>query len=223
MKCSNCGAALTSPTGISLTVCPFCHTDNSAKRQIAACKGEIDLRNEFLRRGQALYKDKRVLGAVISDYFAEDQRLLKGLRLAVQEDIASKIVEVLPYNVSEQKIRISAIISYFAGDYGMSESHVAGFVRVLAYGAGFGEEVLDWLADMANGEKPPPESWQIGNVQSFGGYNWRVLDIQNGQALLLSELILEKRPYHKEQVNITWENCTMRNYLNNKFYNKLPT
>jgi len=66
---------------------------------------------------------------------------------------------------------------------------------------------------------------EIGSVQPFGGYNWRVLDIQSGQALLLSELVLERRFYHKEQVrvdDIIWENCTLRYYLNNDFYSKLP-
>jgi len=68
----------------------------------------------------------------------------------------------------------------------------------------------------------PFASTPIGGIVSFGGYYWRVLDIQNGQALLLSELILESHPYHKEQVSITWENCTLRHYLNNDFYSELP-
>jgi len=239
MICINCGATLTSPTGVSLILCPFCHTDNSTKKQNAASRGEIDLRNEFLRRGESLYKDKRILVALINDYFAENQKFLKVLRLAVQDNIAAKIVDVLQYRVGEQRIRISAIISYFAGDYDMNEARVAEVVRILAFGAGFEEDVLDGITKMASGEHPvtkeiPEQSKvdplktklqlpQIGSVQSFGGYNWQVLDldIRSGQALLLSELILEKRPYHKEQLNITWENCTLRYYLNNNFYSKL--
>ncbi|MCL1987589.1 MAG: DUF6273 domain-containing protein, partial [Firmicutes bacterium] len=62
---------------------------------------------------------------------------------------------------------------------------------------------------------------KIGEIIPFSAYNWRVLDVQKNQALLLSDLILEERPYHREYTAITWENCTLRHYLNNDFYNKL--
>ncbi|MCL1986434.1 MAG: DUF6273 domain-containing protein [Firmicutes bacterium] len=61
---------------------------------------------------------------------------------------------------------------------------------------------------------------EIGEIVEFGGYIWRVLDVQNGQALLLSEFVLESRAYHSENVAITWENCTLRHYLNGEFYEK---
>ena len=48
-----------------------------------------------------------------------------------------------------------------------------------------------------------------------------MLDIQDGQALLISELVLEERAYHEKDEPITWENCTLRRYLNGEFYNKL--
>ncbi|MCL1997150.1 MAG: DUF6273 domain-containing protein, partial [Turicibacter sp.] len=62
---------------------------------------------------------------------------------------------------------------------------------------------------------------KMGKPYNFSGYDWRVLDIQNDQALLLSELILEKHPYNETDTDTTWENCTLRKYLNNDFYNKL--
>jgi len=62
----------------------------------------------------------------------------------------------------------------------------------------------------------------IGSVIPLGEYKWRVLDIQKGQALLLSEFVLGKRPYHNQAEDITWEKCTLRHYLNNNCYNKLP-
>jgi hypothetical protein len=55
----------------------------------------------------------------------------------------------------------------------------------------------------------------------LGGIDWRVLTVENNRALLISEKILEKRPYNIEGKDITWENCTLRKYLNNEFYNKL--
>jgi len=34
-----------------------------------------------------------------------------------------------------------------------------------------------------------------GKIQ-FGKYDWYVLDKQNGNALIITEKVLEKRPYH---------------------------
>ena len=65
-------------------------------------------------------------------------------------------------------------------------------------------------------------SHKIGSLYAFGGYDWRVLDVQGRQALLLSSAVLEKRAYHKDKVNISWEQCALRQYLNNDFYDKLP-
>ena len=40
------------------------------------------------------------------------------------------------------------------------------------------------------------ENIKIGSLLSFGSYNWRVLDIQNNTALIITEEIIEQRPYH---------------------------
>ena len=59
---------------------------------------------------------------------------------------------------------------------------------------------------------------QIGDKINFGKYEWRVLDIQNNAALILTENIIETRPYHNRYVNITWADCALRKYLNGEFY-----
>jgi hypothetical protein len=56
---------------------------------------------------------------------------------------------------------------------------------------------------------------------TLAGIEWRILDVQGDKLLLISEKILEQRPYNIEEKDITWENCTLRKYLNNEFYNKL--
>ena len=73
---------------------------------------------------------------------------------------------------------------------------------------------------------------RVGDVVSFGRYEqdnnynngsepiqWKVLDIQNGNALLLSLYGLETMAYHWDAAPVTWENCSMRAYLNSNFYN----
>ena len=43
----------------------------------------------------------------------------------------------------------------------------------------------------------------IGDIIQFGGHDWRVLDVRDGKALLLSDKIIEKRPYHDEYEDVT--------------------
>lgn len=64
------------------------------------------------------------------------------------------------------------------------------------------------------------EDIKIGSSLSFGGYNWRVLDIQNNTALIITEDIIEQRPYHVAYKDITWADCALRKYLNGEFYDK---
>jgi len=60
----------------------------------------------------------------------------------------------------------------------------------------------------------------IGSIIPFGNYNWRILDIKNNKALIITEDIIEQRPYHNTYKDITWSDCSLRKYLNNEFYNQ---
>jgi len=58
---------------------------------------------------------------------------------------------------------------------------------------------------------------------SFGKFKWCVLSVVDNKALLLSEDILENRAYHSAQTDITWENSTVRAYLNGDFYKQFSS
>jgi hypothetical protein len=62
-------------------------------------------------------------------------------------------------------------------------------------------------------------SVKIGQTITFGGYIWKVLDVQGSMALVITEDIIELRPYNAVYDFVTWETCTLRYYLNNDFYN----
>ena len=64
------------------------------------------------------------------------------------------------------------------------------------------------------------EDIKIGSSLSFGDYNWRVLDIQDNTALIITENIIEQRSYHDAYKDITWADCALRKYLNSDFYDK---
>ncbi len=47
---------------------------------------------------------------------------------------------------------------------------------------------------------------------------WLVLDKKDGKTLLLSKYCISKKMYHDTWEAVTWENCTIRNWLNNDFF-----
>jgi hypothetical protein len=73
-------------------------------------------------------------------------------------------------------------------------------------------------SDATPAPTPAPIPVSKGDTIDFGGYDWIVLEVSDGKALLLSEKILEYRAYHDEKVDITWAQSDMRAYLNGEFY-----
>lgn len=72
---------------------------------------------------------------------------------------------------------------------------------------------------------------KVGDTVRFGSYEqdndlsngaetieWLVLDKQDGKLLLLSKDALDAKPYNEEDEDVTWETCTLRNWLNGEFY-----
>ncbi len=59
---------------------------------------------------------------------------------------------------------------------------------------------------------------KIGCKIKLGKYEWIVLDIQEDKVLIITDEIIEQRSYHNAYQNITWEECSLRKYLNNEFY-----
>ena len=54
---------------------------------------------------------------------------------------------------------------------------------------------------------------------NFGKYSWRVLEVRNGRALLLTENVIESRAYEGK----TWEQSKLRAYLNGEYLQKFTS
>ena len=67
----------------------------------------------------------------------------------------------------------------------------------------------------SGGESSFSVSANVGDIIQFGGYDWRVLEVKDGKALILSDKILTIRPYHPS--SITWAESELREYLNSAF------
>lgn len=58
---------------------------------------------------------------------------------------------------------------------------------------------------------------ELGASLSFGGRDWRVLDVRDGAALIITERIIDQRPYHDAYTDIIWADCALRRHLNGPF------
>ena len=71
----------------------------------------------------------------------------------------------------------------------------------------------------------------VGEYFEFGNYpqgandeikpiRWRILKRDSDSILVISKYCLDCKHYNEENKEITWENCTLRHWLNDDFYNK---
>ena len=63
------------------------------------------------------------------------------------------------------------------------------------------------------------KEFTIGSIVPFGGYDWRILDIQGNAALIMTEDMIGQYPYNNCAGDVTWADCSLRKYLNGEFYN----
>ena len=73
---------------------------------------------------------------------------------------------------------------------------------------------------------------QVGSYVLFGSYEqdndlsngpepieWRILDVEDGRMLLLSRYALDCQPFDDNRDTVKWNNCSLRGWLNDVFYN----
>ena len=60
---------------------------------------------------------------------------------------------------------------------------------------------------------------QVGDVVAFGRYTWYVTDKKDGICTLLCQGPVAEMQYNDSKTDVTWENCTLRRWLNEDFYN----
>ncbi|MDR0854177.1 MAG: DUF6273 domain-containing protein [Clostridiales Family XIII bacterium] len=68
----------------------------------------------------------------------------------------------------------------------------------------------------------------IGDTIKFGTFGnrvieWEVLLVEENRALLVSKDCVSQLAYNQEYKRVTWEQCSVRQWLNNYFYNRLES
>ena len=71
---------------------------------------------------------------------------------------------------------------------------------------------------------------EVGGCIKFGSYQkektggkedieWLVLDVEDNKALVISKYALDCKSYNAKDIDVTWETCSLRKWLNNEFIN----
>lgn len=78
-------------------------------------------------------------------------------------------------------------------------------------------------ADATCANKPfAAYKWSDSTTYHYFKYEpikWRVLDVDGDNAFLLADKGLDGQKYNETRTSVTWETCTLRNWLNNTFIN----
>ena len=89
------------------------------------------------------------------------------------------------------------------------------------YVAIYGEEVWKRNKNISVGEIYTLGFYEQDNNIANGkdAIEWLVLDKQDNKILVVSKYSLDFKPYHKEHIEVTWKDCTLRGWLNDEFIN----
>lgn len=76
-----------------------------------------------------------------------------------------------------------------------------------------GEDATYYLSNSAN-QYNWNNNYSTYHYFKYEPIKWRVLEVSNGQALLLADKVLDNQKYNKNYVNVTWETSSIRSWLN---------
>lgn len=182
-------------------------------------------------------------GAVVKLYDSIDNSLLESFYVVIFGDLNGdsminatdvKIVEDEATGITSWSHEVS--LDYSPSKLMAADLYKDGRVNCLdcsiIYSAALGTAIIDQMTGEWDGEIVDAVS--VGDIIEFGSYpqslqddgtykvepiEWRVLENNNGELLLLSEKVLDLQPYHNVDEEITWAECSLRSWLNDDFYN----
>ena len=79
-------------------------------------------------------------------------------------------------------------------------------------------EKFDMLAKRRVGESLMFGSYYLKNSVSKEPVEWIVLSKEGGKLLLISKYALDRLPYNESNTQASWENCSLRKWLDNELY-----
>lgn len=146
------------------------------------------------------------------------------------DDVYQKVADV---NKNGNAKRTITIKSLPAGSYKIKvRSYNSKKYGTMTY-SDFSKEKSAKVKEAANGYSTNYDFSKVkkGDVIKFGAYEqdgdftngkeaieWIVLEKTKKQIFVVSKYALDALPYNKEMAEVTWEDCTLRKWLNEQFY-----
>ena len=117
-------------------------------------------------------------------------------------------------------------------DAGQYEEAIAAFEATDDY-KDSKDQIADCEKQIANNELGAIKTSLIGDIVVFGTYEqdndtsngqedieWLVLAKEDNKILVISKYALDTQPYNEEYTDVTWETCTLHDWLNEAFINE---
>jgi len=219
MKCIKCKGEWTPPHGITVTECPFCK-ESFAPTKVSKTYSSVKDALAFIADTYGV--DALLTKNLFSDIAPNLRDELELIKMFKEKGALEVLKDALDSSPFEQCNAIKRAVARLPL-YLQKSPDVISLMNNFA-------EVLNWHVS----ELWSPQLFQTNTITrnvcgdinmpntskiiSFGCYEWRVLDVQDGRALLLSDKIIEKKRYHSNLTSNTWVECELREYLNGSFY-----
>lgn len=96
--------------------------------------------------------------------------------------------------------------------------------------------IICFVNPLMAGSASAASKYRVGSYVTFGSYEqdniksngsepieWLILEVQSDRMLLLSRYALDSERYHYRSENVTWDTCSVRDWLNDTFLNEAFT
>lgn len=139
------------------------------------------------------------------------------------------IVCIILALLSFKKTKLLALISIVTVIIALM---IFGYKKTICGAIGGGKKVNTTNSTIAETETHLNNDHFVGDIISFGTYEqdnniengaeelkWKILDKKSNELLIITTSAIDCQPYNATKIDITWESCTLRKWLNGTFYN----
>ena len=177
--------------------------------------------------GQDVLADPVRFQAGLSDFLHGNTFHIEreSLIMAIRLDVGRQLLYGTEKAASEQNRIIRTAYATLTKGFGMEKTRGVSIIRSLVL-------ALDWrsikveLWDSLDDSEANNTLCNVkkGDIINFGNYEWEALVVTDDMVLLFLQTIVDVGiPYNESSGNTTWENCTLRKWLNNDFYNRFSS
>lgn len=190
LKCTLCGSSLVTNEAWDYAFCESCG---------------IKYTNDSVRRMAAEMEHSVLMGKItdIGDLFACAFGYLKNGDWEKADDCFEMILDVYPDNIQAMLGKILIELTGKRVDFNS-----------------LGSFIIDQISYYRKTHSIIGKEIPFGRLKHLNNITiiWRILDVQEGKALLISDICIDQMPFDKTCKTNKWADCSLRRWLNREFY-----